>query len=738
MKKRFWFVLALILSCFMFMSFSPSLDGRAVVANEGDLPQGIFAKTVGYLPGDSISVTNLVDKTTVDILVIGALDPSEGVAILLTPEAAKLLGISKDSNNVVKITKRTGQLDEVVSGTALIANSSKNETEENDALKDELPPPAQTEIEKSVAISEPFIEKNENSVIEKSDSENSAGNLAEKKEEIVIPPAFVENEDKTEETETVQEKIAVDEPLSTPIAKDETESVQVEEKLEPLEVLPEKVEESKEEIKEDAKIEEKIVEEVENPTEEKIVEDNEKSAEETHLVEENFGAEEPKTESVDFEKIVEEEKNPDEPEKITNEMDYENTHIDVVKTEKVDEELPLPQTIIKSERITADGELYDQKPASIAESGEEPVLPEPEDEEDSKKVTYEEPVAAEKVSPDNMNQVYLQGPEKNVSAAPYSEEELPKNYDQYLENLEREYDEEYADDYHSPYENPENSKSVTDGPTTEVRKPEQVFDDLESEPAKVEEKVEKTETVAEEPKVEEAEEPVVEENTENTENTENVAEVSGEKSESVVEEKSEEKTEEDSESYEAIVLVPAENNPPEETKESETKEAEEKTEENAEENIIKEEMVEADIIAPIPIEKNESKVEEKAVVEVEKEEKPAETEVKVEVKKEEPKKETKKTETKKQKIDFSKYTVDSLKDLQSGKYYIQIAVLSDENNIKTIFDKYFGKYPIVLVPLKSGAAKQVLIGPLSVDEYGTVLQRFKSYGYKDCFLRKIK
>ncbi len=725
MKKRFWFVLALILSCFMFMSFSPSLDGRAVVANEGDLPQGIFAKTVGYLPGDSISVTNLVDKTTVDILVIGALDPSEGVAILLTPEAAKLLGISKDSNNVVKITKRTGQLDEVVSGTALIANSSKNE--ENDASKDELPPPAQTEIEKSVAVSEPFVEKNENSVIEKSDSENLAENLTEKKEEIVIPPAFVENEDKTEETENIQEKIAVDEPLSTPIAKDETESVQVEEKLEPLEVLPEKVEEPKE----DVKIEEKIVEEVENPAEEKIVEEPEKSAEEIPLVEENSVAEEPKIESVDFEKIVEEEKNPDEPEKITNEMDYENTHIDVVKTEKVDEELPLPQTIIKSERITADGELYDQKTASIAESGEEPVLPEPEDEEDSKKVTYEEPVAAEKVSPDNMNQVYLQGPEKNVSAAPYSEEEMPKNYDQYLENLEREYDEEYADDYHSPYENPENSKSVTDGPTTEVRKPEQVLDDLESEPAKVEEKVEKTETVAEEPKVEETEEPAVEEN---TESTENVAEVSVEKSESVVEEKSEEKTEEDSESYEAIVLVPAENNPPEETKEAETKEAEVK----AEENIIKEEMVEADIIAPIPIEKNESKVEEKTVVEVEKDEKPAETEVKVEAKKEEPKKETKKTETKKQKIDFSKYTVDSLKDLQSGKYYIQIAVLSDENNIKTIFDKYFGKYPIVLVPLKSGAAKQVLIGPLSVDEYGTVLQRFKSYGYKDCFLRKIK
>lgn len=87
---------------------------------------------------------------------------------------------------------------------------------------------------------------------------------------------------------------------------------------------------------------------------------------------------------------------------------------------------------------------------------------------------------------------------------------------------------------------------------------------------------------------------------------------------------------------------------------------------------------------------------------------------------------------------FDKYTVPSLKNLKSGKYYVQIGVYGDKANIKAIIDTYAGKYPVTLVPLASGKATQVLIGPLSVDEYGTVLNRFKSYGYKDAFLRKIK
>jgi hypothetical protein len=121
----------------MFASFSPSLDGRAVVVDDGVFPQGLFAKTVGYLPGDIITVTNIAGDATVDILVIGALDPSEGVAIMLSPEAAQAMGIEKGANNIVKITKRSGQ-DERVYGSAVIARQM-NEFVTEPEEKEETP-----------------------------------------------------------------------------------------------------------------------------------------------------------------------------------------------------------------------------------------------------------------------------------------------------------------------------------------------------------------------------------------------------------------------------------------------------------------------------------------------------------------------------------------------------------------------------------------------------------------------
>ena len=129
------FVTALILVCmaaFVFAAARPSLDGRAVVAEKGDMPAGLFAKTVGYLPGDSVSVTNPTSGMTIEVLILGAIDPSEGVAILLSPEAAEKLGIQKNSNIQVKITKRTGQLDIAVTGTAILAHT--------DGTIDEIPP----------------------------------------------------------------------------------------------------------------------------------------------------------------------------------------------------------------------------------------------------------------------------------------------------------------------------------------------------------------------------------------------------------------------------------------------------------------------------------------------------------------------------------------------------------------------------------------------------------------------
>ena len=160
----------------------------------------------------------------------------------------------------------------------------------------------------------------------------------------------------------------------------------------------------------------------------------------------------------------------------------------------------------------------------------------------------------------------------------------------------------------------------------------------------------------------------------------------------------EEATEEE---YEAIVLVPVESNPP----------AVESTEEEiVEDELIEEETIEP-IVAPV-VEKSVTVVPEPIILEPSKE-----------------------TETS---TSYQKYLVPSLQDLESGKYYIQIASLRDDKNIEEIISKYANNYPITIVPNRAGTVKQVMVGPLSMDEYGVVLQRFKSYGYKDAFLRKIK
>ena len=118
-----------------------------------------------------------------------------------------------------------------------------------------------------------------------------------------------------------------------------------------------------------------------------------------------------------------------------------------------------------------------------------------------------------------------------------------------------------------------------------------------------------------------------------------------------------------------------------------------------------------EVVETVPAleEKNDSPVEEKTSVEV---------------------KETKKTE----KL-FEKYIVKS-ESLNKNKYYIQIAAYKNEENIMEIVNKYGKKYPLSFVELSDNRGYKILVGPLSVDEYKVVLERFKSYGFKDAFVKK--
>ena len=72
-------------------------------------------------------------------------------------------------------------------------------------------------------------------------------------------------------------------------------------------------------------------------------------------------------------------------------------------------------------------------------------------------------------------------------------------------------------------------------------------------------------------------------------------------------------------------------------------------------------------------------------------------------------------------------------ELASKKYYVQIAVYKSAENVSEIANKYADRYPITVV--QQGSKSPVLVGPLNVDEYGVVLERFKSYGFKDAFVK---
>lgn len=512
MKKLFVVILSVLLSGTIFTSFSPSLDGRAVVAPEGAMPKGVFAKTVGYLPGDSISVTSLSAKKTVDILVIGSIDSSEGVAILLSPEAAELLGLSKDANNVVKITKRSGQLDEAVAGTAVIGG--KVENDESDFEPEEIV----------------------------SESENTAGT--------------------EEDSDSVEE-------ISAEKAEGEEEDDYAEETVEPEPV--------------------ESVEAEENPA--------------------------PETE---------------------------------IEPEVIDEAVPHGSEDLENSAAESSEEAVPSEPLDSAEEIPEEKVPSKEDSVEPEKID-----ATDAPEEDGLSE--------NSGEIPVPVEECPEEVE--------------PDEKLEPAEGDELSESVekieaTDEPATEEPEPEKesvsVDDDVVSETPFEEESVSADE--------------LPEMNAENSEPVENERPETGPLSE-----------ENSEESYEPIVLVPAESNPPESAGK------------------------------PAEVYKNEVSA------------KPAEN---VENKEKERAAEGKKPVASKKSLE--KYKVSSLKELESGKYYIQIAVLADENNLKDTVSKFEKQYPVTLVPLASGKATQVMIGPLGMDEYGAVLNRFKKSGYKDAFLRKIK
>ena len=209
--KRILAILLLTVSIGMigFATSKPTIDGRAIVAEEGVLPKGLFAKTVGYLPGDSVSVTNPATGITINVLVLGSIDPSNGVAIMLSPEAAEKLFITPGVNTQVKVTKRTGSLDEVSSGLALLQG-------------EDIPDDLKAEIEKQIAAME---EKNSTEPVDtipvEETFEETRDEPAETVETVVsektgaVVPAEPKNVVPAETENTEPEEVTETEPAET-------------------------------------------------------------------------------------------------------------------------------------------------------------------------------------------------------------------------------------------------------------------------------------------------------------------------------------------------------------------------------------------------------------------------------------------------------------------------------------------------------------------------------------------
>ena len=319
MKKLFSGLLVFLLAVTMFADSKDVVDGVIEVADEGKFPAGHFGQAAGYLPGDSIFVSNPATGVTLQFLNLGTLDSAEGVAVLLSKESAKTLGLDKEKNVRCKLNMRYGSFDESVVGQAVIDESDAarmNEKKENAELaKADVEVPAEEKAAEPVAVEEipaetveavaaetveavaeetvpaagvPLIEEEEiaEETVEDIPAETEeAVAVAVESEEEIVEDYEMDDED------FAGTKKAVEAPSPAEIAEVEEEKENTAEEIVAAEAVTEEAV-TEEAVTEEAVTEEIIAEEV--PTEEKtapVVEESVLAEVETKPVEEEIVAE---------------------------------------------------------------------------------------------------------------------------------------------------------------------------------------------------------------------------------------------------------------------------------------------------------------------------------------------------------------------------------------------------------------------------------------------------------------
>lgn len=246
MKKFLSGILFLLISVFIFADSSASVEGVIEVAGKDDLPAGYFGKAAGYLPGDSVSITNPNTGITLQILNLGTLDASGGIAILISEESAKSLGIERNSGVKVKLAPRSGYFDETVSGNAVLDEKTLPAAKEEPVSDVSAEPAVQAGPEaasqpaENAAVSvEPAAPVAVAGVPLIADTEDNAeeenAEVAAVEDEGETPVDEIDSEDETDfsdeeklSAEPVEEEVSADDEPSVESVEEETEPVIVE------------------------------------------------------------------------------------------------------------------------------------------------------------------------------------------------------------------------------------------------------------------------------------------------------------------------------------------------------------------------------------------------------------------------------------------------------------------------------------------------------------------------------
>ena len=393
-QKTITKIAASVLFFLLFVSASkPSLDGRAVVAPQEELPPGLYVKSAAFLPGDTVLITNPAAKVSIEALVFASFSASDGIAVVLSPEAAKLLFIERGSNSIVQVTKNGGDMELSVLSKAYDALPLNEEpaVEAVGAIEDAQPDRPAEVAETDEVPAESASEKSELAEAQPAETEDVPA------EE--VPAEIAAADEVPAESEGTNEETALAEVQ--PAEAEEVPAEEVPAEIAAADEVPAESEEITEDIVEVAAA--PVAEE--DSAEPEIPADIEDKSEETALVE----AQPAETEDVPAEEvpaeIAEAEEESAEPE-IPADNEDKNEETALAEAQPAETE-DMPAEEVPVEVAEAEEAPAEEVPAEIAAADEVPA--------ESEEVTHEaeEPVnepnvliAAEDNPPENTESVF--------------------------------------------------------------------------------------------------------------------------------------------------------------------------------------------------------------------------------------------------------------------------------------------------------------------------------------------